>query len=70
MEPDRETIQPIKKIRSDDVYLYEVAACNFNGKEDLYHRQGTTYVCSLSGSPAIINDDYEVIVTDRFTAIA
>jgi hypothetical protein len=24
----------------------------------------------LSGSPAIINDDYEVIVTDRFTAIA
>jgi len=71
VEPDPESIQLIKKqLDGKNVFLHEVAACDFNGKVDLYQRKESSFVCSLPGSPAIINDDYEVSTTDRFTADA
>jgi FkbM family methyltransferase len=71
VEPDPESIKLIKEqFRENNITLHEVAACDFNGKVDLYQRKGSSFVCSLPSSPAIVNDDYDISVTDRFTANA
>lgn len=71
VEPDPETIKLIKEqFKGNNVFLHEVAACDFNGKVDLYQRKSSSFVCDLPSSPAIVNDDYRIRATDRFTANA
>jgi FkbM family methyltransferase len=71
VEPDPESIKLIKEqFKGNNVFLHEVAACDFNGKVDLYQRKSSSFVCNLQSSPAIVNDDYCISMTDRFTVNA
>ena len=72
VEPDPNSIILIKSQFADydNVTLYECALCDFNGRVELCQRESSTFVSSLSVSPAIVNDDYEVKQTDKFTAEA
>ena len=72
VEPDPNSIILIKSQFADydNVTLYECALCDFNGRVELCQRESSTFVSSLSVSPAIVNDDYDVKQTDKFTAEA
>jgi len=72
VEPDPNSIILIKSQFADydNVTLYECALCDFNGRVELCQRGSSTFVSSLSVSPAIVNDDYDVKQTDKFTAEA
>ena len=72
VEPDPDSIALIKSqfASYDNVTLYECALCDFNGKVELCQRGSSTFVSSLSASPAIVNDNYDVKQSDKFTAEA
>ncbi len=72
VEPDPESISFIKNAfkNSANVSLHEVALCDFNGEVDLYSRESSTFVSTLSSSPAIVNDIADLKNTDKFTAKA
>ena len=72
VEPEPISIAMIKSefMSLDNVTLYECALCDFNGRVELCQRESSTFVSSLSVSPAIVNDDYDVKQTDKFTAEA
>ena len=68
VEPDPKSIALIKSEfgKKNNVTLYEFAACDFNGQVELCKRESSTFVSSLSSSPALVNDDYEIIQADKF----
>lgn len=72
IEPDPDSIELIKSEFGDkeNVTLYEVALCDFNGEVELYQRGSSTFVGALSSSPALVNDNCDVEQTDKFTAKA
>jgi len=72
VEPDPESIKLIKSEFGNNkaVSLYEVALCDFNGKVELFKRESSTFICNLSSSPALVNDNADLTNTDRFTAEA
>ena len=72
VEPDPNSIILIKSQFADydNVTLYECALCDFNGLVELVQRQSSTFVSSLSVSPAIVNDNCYVKPSDKFTAEA
>jgi FkbM family methyltransferase len=72
VEPDPESIRLIKEkfINNRNVYLHEVAACDFNGEVVLYKRGPSTFVSNLPSSPALVNDDCDTRKTEEFTASA
>ena len=72
VEPDPDSLALIKSqfASYDNVTLYEVALCDFNGQVELCQRGSSTFVSSLSASPAIVNDNYDVKQSDKFTAEA
>jgi len=72
VEPEPISIAMIKSefMSLDNVTLYEFAVCDFNGQVELCQRGSSTFVSSLSASPAIVNDNYDVKQCDKFTAEA
>jgi len=72
VEPDPNSIALIRSQFSeyDNVTLYEFALCDFSGQVELYQRESSTFVSSLPVSPAIVNDNYDVKQSDKFTAEA
>ncbi len=72
VEPDPDSISLIKSEfgNKENVTLYEVAACDFNGEVDLCKRDSSTFVSFLSSAPALVNDDCDIQQTDKFTAEA
>lgn len=72
VEPDPNSIALIKSqfAKYDNVTLYECALCDFNGQVELCQRESSTFVSSLTSSPALVNDDYDIKQTDKFTAEA
>lgn len=71
VEPDPESIKLIKQqFKGNNISLHEAAVCDFNGKVDLYQRKSSSFVSSLQSSPAIVNDNYDIKVTDKFTVNA
>lgn len=72
VEPDPESINLIKSEFGDksNVTLHEIALCDFNGKVELCKRQSSTFVSSLSSSPALINDNCDIQKSDKFTVDA
>lgn len=72
VEPDPDSISLIKSQFSNknNVTLYEVAVFDFNGEVELYKRESSTFVSSLSASPALINDDCDIQTVEKFTAKA
>ena len=72
VEPDPDSIDLIKTEFSgnDNVTLYEVAVCDFNGKVELCKRESSTFVSTLSLSPALVNDDCVIEQADKFMAEA
>jgi FkbM family methyltransferase len=49
-----------------NVTLHEVALCDHNGTVDLVRREASTFIRTLPGSPAMVNDRYEVKGADVF----
>ena len=72
VEPDPNSIALIKSQFADydNVTLYECALCDFNGQVELCQRQSSTFISALPVSPALVNDDYDIKQTDKFTAEA
>ncbi len=72
VEPDPDSISLIKSKFSNknNVTLYEVAIFDSNGEVELYKRESSTFVSSLSASPALINDDCDIQNVEKFTAKA
>jgi len=72
VEPDPHSIKLIKEEfgRNENVTLYELALCDFNGEVELCKRESSTFISGLPSSPALINDDCDVEQTDKFTAKA
>ncbi|MFA6189504.1 MAG: FkbM family methyltransferase [Sulfuricurvum sp.] len=71
VEPDPASIELIKnEFKDKKVTLYEVAICDFNGKVDLCKRESSTFISSLSSSPALVNDNCKISETETFTANA
>lgn len=72
VEPDPESIELINSTfrNASNVTLHEVAICDFNGEVDLYKRESSTFLTTLTGSPALSNDNVDLEKTDRFTAKA
>ena len=72
VEPDPNSIALIKSQFADydNVTLYECALCNFSGQVELVQRESSTFVSTLPVSPALVNDDYDIKQTDKFTAEA
>ena len=72
IEPDPESINLIKSKFGDNrnVTLFEVALCDFKGRVELYKRESSTFVSVLPSSPALINDNFDVQQTEKFTADA
>ncbi|MCH8028298.1 MAG: FkbM family methyltransferase [candidate division Zixibacteria bacterium] len=72
VEPEPISIAMIKSefMSLDNVTLYECALCDFNGQVELCQRGSSTFVSTLSASPAIVNDNYDVKQSDKFTAEA
>lgn len=66
VEPDPESIKLIKThfVQKENITLYEVAACDFDGEVELCKRGSSTFVSSLEKSPAIVNDS-PIIDTDK-----
>ena len=62
VEPDPDSIALIKSefATYDNITLYEVAVCDFNGRVELCKRESSTFVSSLSSSPALVNDDCDI----------
>ena len=71
VEPDPESIKLIKaEFNKPYVKLYEVALCDFDGKVELCQRGSSTFVSSLSNTPAIANDNCNIDKSEIFTAKA
>lgn len=72
VEPDPTSIGLIKKEFGNmpNLVLHEVAICDFNGKVELYQRESSTFVSSLTHSPALINDDCDISTSKKFIAKA
>ncbi len=72
VEPDPNSIVLIKSQFADykNVTLYECALCDFNGRVELCQRESSTFVSSLSSSPALVNDDCNIEQAEKFTAEA
>lgn len=72
VEPDPNSIALIKSQFSeyDNVTLFECALCDFSGQVELCQRESSTFVSTLSASPALVNDDCDIEQTEKFTAEA
>jgi FkbM family methyltransferase len=72
IEPDPESIKLIKAefANKANVLLHEVALCDFNGQVELCKRQSSTFVSTLSSSPALVNDNCDLQTSDKFSVEA
>lgn len=71
VEPDPTSIDLIKeKFTQGNVTLHEVALCDFDGEVEFCKREASTFVSSLSATPAIINDGCNISETEKFIAKA
>lgn len=72
VEPDPDSIALIKSefANHNNVTLYEVAVCDFNGQVELCKWESSTFVSSLHSSPALVNDDCDIEQADKFMAEA
>ena len=72
IEPDPDSIKLIKSEFDDkeNVTLFEIALCDFNGEVELYQQGSSTFVGVLSSSPALVNDNCNVEQTEKFKAKA
>ncbi len=71
IEPDPESIKLIKQeLSMQNIKLYEVAICDFQGEVKLCKRASSTFVASLPNSPAIANDQCRIDETESFIAKA
>ena len=68
VEPDPNCVKAIKEYfhDRDQVNLYPVAVYDRNGTIELVNRDASTFVRSLSRSPALVNDKYKVRDEDAF----
>lgn len=69
VEPDPRSIEQIRRAfgHHEHVTLHPVAVYDFNGTLDLIQRGASTFVERLDGSPAMVNDGYEIDEKDRFS---
>lgn len=72
VEPDPNSIALIKSQFADydNVTLYECALCDFSGQVELVQRESSTFVSTLPVSPALVNDECDIEIADKFTAEA
>lgn len=72
VEPEPDAISHIKEHFSgkENVTLHECAACDEEGEIELISNGPSTFVGGLPSSPALVNDQYEVKESDRFTVPA
>ncbi len=68
VEPDPHSIKLIGEHfpNQHNITLYPVALYDFNGKVTLSQRAASTFVSTLTTSPALVNDDYQVNKDDLF----
>lgn len=68
VEPDPKSIELIRThfSKHDNITLHPVAIFDFNGKVELSQRAASTFVSSLTSSPALVNDQYQVDPSDSF----
>jgi FkbM family methyltransferase len=69
VEPDPASINAIREVFQDNkkLTLYPVAVFDFHGTVELSQKASSTFVSSLSASPALINENYQVLENEKFT---
>jgi FkbM family methyltransferase len=69
VEPDPSSIKAINKAFQGkiNIQLHPVAVFDYKGKIELSQREASTFVSSLSSSPALVNENYQVTENDKFT---
>jgi FkbM family methyltransferase len=69
VEPDPASINAIRKEFQEKkkVTLHPVAVFDYHGTVELSQKLSSTFVSSLSASPALINEDYQVLENEKFT---
>ena len=71
VEPDPESIALIRKEwPGDNLSLHEVAIFERNGELELCKRAASTFVKSLTSSPTLVNDDFDLNSAETFTVRA
>jgi FkbM family methyltransferase len=72
VEPDPDTVSKIREhcAGRKNVSLHAVAVFDKHGTLELVKRGASTYVAEIEGSPAVINDQYRLQDTDRFSVDA
>lgn len=69
VEPDPTSIKAINKAfqHNKNVELHTVAVFDYNGTIELSQRNASTFVSSLTASPALVNENYQVEENEKFT---
>ncbi|CAN5572743.1 hypothetical protein BH23BAC1_BH23BAC1_11210 [soil metagenome] len=69
VEPDPASIEAINKAfrEKKNIKLHTVAVFDYNGTIELSQRNASTFVSSLSASPALVNENYQINDNEKFT---
>lgn len=70
IEADPNYVDKINKYFSNrkNVSVIEAAVYDYSGKIELSRRESSTFISQLESSPALINDNYKINESDKFTA--
>lgn len=72
VEPDPKSVQLINEYFPDrkNITLEQVAVCDYSGTIDLIQRGASTFASNLPRSPSMVNDEYALNDSDRFSVKA
>jgi FkbM family methyltransferase len=68
VEPDPKNVKAIREFfkNNDNISVFPYAVFDYNGVIELSQRESSTFVSSLTSSPALVNDSYQKNESDNF----